>query len=111
MQVTSGIASSIASGIASGIAPLIAVCAIACGGSLHATESEPVVTVFPDDFVLRDIRKAAAPRLNCQVGMIDVAMGPWAGSSGDIIARGCGYQITYYVACRTSHMCDLSVAD
>jgi hypothetical protein len=82
-----------------------------CGGSLRATESEPVVTVFPDDFVLRDVRKAAAPRLRCQVGMVDVAMGPWAGSSGNLIAHGCGYQITYYIACKTNHICDFSIAE
>ena len=84
---------------------------VGCGGSLGATESPPVITVFPDYFVLRDVRKDASSHLRCQVGMIDVARGPWAGSSGNIVAYGCGYQITYYMACKTNHMCDFSVAE
>jgi hypothetical protein len=43
--------------------------------------------------------------------MIDVSAGPWAGSSGNIVAFGCGFQITYYVACKTNHLCNFSVAE
>jgi len=82
-----------------------------CGGAVSARETAPVVTSYPDDFVLRDVRKDAAHHLRCQVPMIDVSAGPWAGSSGNIVAFGCGFQITYYVACKTNHLCDFSVAE
>jgi hypothetical protein len=71
----------------------------------------PVVTVAPDDFVLRDVRKDAAGYLSCQVPNIHVAMGPWAGSEGNVTAYGCGYRVNYYLSCITNHQCSLSVTD
>lgn len=71
----------------------------------------PVVTVAPDDFVLRDVRKDAARYLACQVPNVRVAMGPWAGSEGNVTAYGCGYQVHYYLRCMTNHQCSLSLTD
>ena len=88
-----------------------AAAAAGCGGSLNATETEPVVTMFPDEFVLRDVRKDASHYLNCQVPMIAVQAGPWAGSQGNLTAYGCGFRITYYMACQTNHLCQFSVAE
>lgn len=72
---------------------------------------EPVVTAVPDDFVLRDVRKDAARYLACQVPDVGVAVGPWAGSEGNVTAYGCGYQINYYLRCITNHQCSLRVID
>jgi hypothetical protein len=72
---------------------------------------EPLITVVPDDFVLRDVRKNAAPYLNCQVPDVQVALGPWAGSSGNVIAYGCGYEINYYLRCIADHQCSMTVAN
>lgn len=98
------------------VAPAIAVVlGIALGGCIGSSQSgeiaPPVITVAPDDFVLRDVRKAAAPLLNCQAPMIEVHMGPWAGSEGNVIAAGCGYQITYYLRCQTNHQCTMNRMD
>lgn len=71
----------------------------------------PVITVAPDDFVLRDVRKDAARYLNCQVPDIRVAMGPWAGSEGTVTAYGCGFQVNYYLRCMTNHQCSSRVTD
>lgn len=71
----------------------------------------PVVTIAPDDFVLRDVRKDAAQYLNCQVPNIRVAMGPWAGSEGTVTAYGCGLQVNYYLRCIANHQCSLRVTD
>jgi len=71
----------------------------------------PMVTVAPDDFVLRDVRKDAARYLACQVPDIRVSIGPWAGSEGNVTAYGCGYEISYYLRCMTNHMCSLTVFD
>ena len=84
-------------------------CGGAGGGSTR--ETGPVVVLAPDDFVMRDVRKDAAQSLGCQVPMVLVRMGPWAGSQGNVTAFGCGYQITYYVACQTSHQCEFHVAE
>src|SRR5690242_2377391 len=46
------------------------------GGEITA----PVVTVSPDEFVLRDLRREAAQQLACQSPMVDVHMAAWAGS-------------------------------
>lgn len=82
---------------------------MACGGAaVH--EAEPTATLVPDNFVLRDIRRDAAPYLHCQVPMISVELGPWAGPEGNIIAVGCGVQLTYYVRCQTRHLCRFTVS-
>ena len=71
----------------------------------------PVVSVVPDDFVLRDVRKDAAQYLNCQVPDVQVTIGPWAGSSGNVTAYGCGYQISYYLRCIANHQCSITVVE
>jgi hypothetical protein len=71
----------------------------------------PVVSVAPDDFVLRDVRKDAARYLNCQVPDVRVVVGPWVNSEGNVTAYGCGYQVSYYLRCSTNHQCSLSVTD
>ena len=81
------------------------------GGTTGGEIAPPVVTVVPDDFVLRDVRKDAAHQLDCQVPDVGVAMGPWAGSEGNVTAYGCGFQVTYYLRCLTNHQCSVSLAD
>jgi hypothetical protein len=83
---------------------------LACGGTA-THETSPVITLAPDQFVLRDIRKDAARHLNCQVPNVGVEQGPWAGSEGNVVAMGCGYQLTYYVRCQTNHLCRFDVSD
>jgi hypothetical protein len=83
---------------------------VACGGAA-THEAEPMATLVPDNFVQRDIRRDASPFLRCQVPMIRVELGPWAGSEGNIIAIGCARQLTYYVRCRTSHLCTFTVSE
>lgn len=73
--------------------------------------TEPTVTVGPDEFVMRDVRKDAAHRLGCQVPMVDTRMGAWSGSEGNVIAYGCGDQLHYYLRCLTNHQCSVSLAD
>jgi len=83
-----------------------------CGGSTQGGEiMPPVVSVVPDDFVLRDVRKDAAQYLNCQVPDVQVTIGPWAGSSGNVTAYGCGYQISYYLRCIANHQCSITVVE
>jgi hypothetical protein len=86
-----------------------AVPAAGCGASAH--ETGPVIILEPDEFVLRDVRKDAAPYLNCQVPMVTVQLEPWAGSQGNVTAIGCGLHITYYVVCQTSHECTFRITD
>jgi hypothetical protein len=86
--------------------------AAGCGGSrTGADPMGPVVTVAPDEFALRDVRKDAARQLGCQVPNVSVSIGAWAGSEGNVVAFGCGYQVTYYLRCVTNHQCSQSVAD
>jgi hypothetical protein len=85
--------------------------AAGCGGAPGGEAVEPVVTVAPDEFVLREVRRAAAQRLGCQVPNIGVAMGPWAGSEGNVIAAGCGYEVTFYLRCLTNHQCSIRFTD
>jgi hypothetical protein len=82
-----------------------------CGGAQGAGPAGPMVTVGPNDFVLRDVRKDAAKYINCQVPDIQVELGEWAGSEGNVTAFGCGYRITYYLRCITNHQCSMTVAD
>ena len=70
----------------------------------------PVITVAPDDFVLRDVRKDAARHFRCQVPNVQVELDAWAGSEGNVIAYGCGLQLGYYLRCMTSHQCSISVS-
>ena len=65
----------------------------------------------PDDFTMRDVRKDAAGRMNCQAPMVDVRMAEWAGSEGNVIAYGCGYRLTYYLRCLTNHQCTWNLPD
>lgn len=66
------------------------------------------VTVAPGEDVLRDVRKDAARQLGCQAPGVSAELGPWAGAQGNVIAFGCGYEITYYVRCLTNHQCSFS---
>jgi hypothetical protein len=72
---------------------------------------EPVVMAAPDEFVMRDVRKAAAPRLGCQVPEVGAEVGPWAGSEGNVTAYCRGYQIHYYLRCITNHQCKATITD
>ena len=92
-----------------GAVVLSAVCL--SGGTTSGEVGPPIITVAPDDFVLRDVRKNAAHRLGCQVPDVGVAMGPWAGSEGNIVAYGCGFQVTYYLRCMTNHQCSMTLSD
>src|SRR5258706_7625506 len=92
-----------------GVACISAVGCMSSRGS--DVEAPPVVTVAPDSFVLRDVRRDATRFLNCQGPMIDVRMGPWAGSEGNVVAYGCGFQVNYYLRCQTSHLCSFSATD
>ena len=71
----------------------------------------PVITVYPDEFVIRDLRRAAAPVLGCQAPNIVVALDAWAGSEGNVVASGCGYRVNYYLRCITNHQCSHTLAD
>lgn len=71
----------------------------------------PVGTFALDSFVSRDVRKDAARNLSCQVPNVRITMGPWAGSAGNVIAYGCGYQINYYLRCITNHQCSPRIRD
>lgn len=98
--------------IASAILTLVGViAAVGCMSARGGEVAPPMVTVAPDQFVIRDVRKDAAKYLQCQVPMVDVEMGPWAGSEGNLIAYGCGYQVTYYVRCATNHHCSLTLSE
>jgi hypothetical protein len=64
--------------------------------------------VVPDEFVLRDLRKDAALRLRCQVPRVRAHLSHWVDSQGNVIASGCGYQLTYYVVCLADHHCSFT---
>jgi hypothetical protein len=87
------------------------VVATACVSSRTGEVAPPMVTVQPDEFVLRDIRRDAAAQLGCQAGMISVRTTTWAGSEGNVAAVGCGHQINYYLRCLTNHQCSVSMTD
>jgi len=71
----------------------------------------PLITMYPDEFVLRDLRRDAAPLLRCQSPNIQVALDAWAGSEGNVVAAGCGYQVNFYLRCITNHQCSKTLAD
>jgi len=86
--------------------------ATGCGGMTNGRElTEPVVTVVPDEFVVRDVRKDAARKLACQVPAVEAEIDGWAGAEGNVIAFGCGYRVTYYLRCMTSHQCTIKPFD
>ena len=86
--------------------------AAGCGASMgSSTQSAPVVAVAPSEMVLRDIRKDAARNLGCQTPNVGVEVESWAGSAGNVIAVGCGFRITYYVACESSAFCKFTITD
>ena len=82
-----------------------------CESSRQGGIAAPVVTVAPDEFVLRDVRTDAARRLKCQAPSVTVELDAWAGSEGNVIAYGCGYRITYYLRCLTDHQCSKTITD
>ena len=83
-----------------------------CGGtSSSVRESPSVVAVTPGEIVLREMRVDAAHNLGCQTPDVGMQVESWAGSQGNVVAVGCGYRITYYVACETSAFCKYSVTD
>ena len=93
-------------------------CAVGCGSARSAQQGPqsggpgaPEVTIAPDDFVLRDVRKDAARHLDCQVPDISVELAEWAGSAGSVTAFGCGYRLNYYLRCVTNHQCSVSATD
>lgn len=86
--------------------------AMGCGGAGSSGEvMPPVVTVGPDEFVLRDVRKDAARHFKCQVPDVVAEVGPWAGSEGNVTAYGCGLRLTYYLRCLTNHQCSMSISE
>jgi hypothetical protein len=82
-----------------------------CGGSQSGEVMPPVMTTRPDDFVMRDVRKDAARRMDCQVPNVDAELGPWAGQEGNVTAFGCGYRLTYYLRCITNHQCSMTISE
>lgn len=90
---------------------VVAVLAAGCASSQTGEIMEPNIDNAPDMFVLRDVRKDAAPHLNCQVPNVSASVGPWAGSEGNVTAYGCGFQITYYLRCITSHQCKMTISE
>lgn len=70
-----------------------------------------MVAVLPSETVLRDMRKDAAHNLGCQTPNVGVEVEAWEGSQGSVIAYGCGYRLTYYVACQTNLFCKFSITD
>ena len=90
---------------------VVALAAVGCMSTRGGEIAEPVVTMAPDEFVLRDLRREAAPMLGCQVPMVEVHMGAWAGSEGNVVVAGCGYQVTYYLRCLTNHQCSWNITD
>jgi hypothetical protein len=89
---------------------LTALVMVGCGSS-SGRPTTPVVTTGPDEFVLRDVRKDAAPRMACQVPNVMAQVSSWAGSEGNVDAYGCGYELHYYLRCLTSHQCSISLTD
>jgi hypothetical protein len=87
------------------------VLAAGCAGQHTGEKMGPVITMYPDEFVLRDLRRDAAPLLRCQSPNIQVALDAWAGSEGNVVAAGCGYQVNYYLRCITNHQCSKTLAD
>ncbi len=85
------------------------VSAVGCTTTRGGQTAGPVVSVTPDDFVMRDVRKDAARHLRCQVPMVRARIGSWAGSEGNVVAFGCGFQLNYYLRCRTNHMCSFTI--
>lgn len=71
----------------------------------------PVVTAEPDEFFLREVRTDAAHLLRCQAPMVLVRKTTWAGSEGNVVAMGCGYEIHYYIRCLTNHQCSILSRD
>ena len=95
-----------------GITAATAIGGAACGAGSSGRElTEPVVTVVPDEFVIRDVRKDAARQLACQVPAVSAEIDSWAGSEGNVIAFGCGYRVTYYLRCMTNHQCTIKLFD
>jgi hypothetical protein len=82
-----------------------------CATTRAVEATDPTVAATPDEFVLRDVRRDAAHRLGCQAPAVQLELGPWSGSEGNVIAYGCGYQVTYYLRCQTNHQCLSSVSD
>lgn len=82
-----------------------------CSTTRAIESTQPTISVAPDEFVLRDVRRDAARLLGCQAPAVQLEMGPWSGSEGNVSAFGCGYEVTYYLRCQTSHQCSKSRGD
>ena len=98
---------------ANGMKPvsLVIVLCAGCATTHSVEQTTPTVSVAPDEFVLRDVRRDAANRTGCQAPAVELEMGPWSGSEGNVMAMSCGYQLTYYLRCQTSHQCSVSLSD
>lgn len=85
--------------------------ASAAGCSTSAHPMAPVIMSYPDEFVVRDVRKDAASRTGCQVPNVTAEVGPWSGSEGNVTAYCEGYRIGYYLRCLTNHQCTIRRVD
>lgn len=90
---------------------LLGACLGGCMGTQTSETARPPITNAPDEFVMRDVRKDAAARMGCQAPMVDVRLGEWAGSEGNVVAFGCGYRIRYYLRCLTNHQCSMTITE
>jgi len=93
------------------VAPLVVALIAGCATTHAVEETGPTVSIAPDEFVLRDVRRDAAQRTGCQAPAVELEWGPWSGSEGNVMAYSCGYLLTYYLRCQTNHQCSMSRSD
>jgi hypothetical protein len=85
------------------LAPALAVLLAACGGAPRAPDA-PAATL-PDRGVEFRLRIDAAAYLRCAAAAIALERTGWSGDHGTYRARGCGFEVTYLVACDAPDRC------
>jgi hypothetical protein len=68
---------------------------------VHATPKP--VSIEPDDATLLRLRLTAARELGCET--VTLSKQAWRDKSGTYAAAGCGFDVTYLVACDAPDRC------
>lgn len=91
------------------LAPVATVLLIACSGPSRAVPRAPAATL-PDARVERQLRLEAAAYLGCSAAATRVERTSWQRDRGQYLARGCGFEVVYVVACDAPDRCGFTPA-
>jgi hypothetical protein len=101
------------------VAAAVAACGVAAGGVAACRAAAPgpqppasdVASARPGPALERALRLDAARSLGCPAGAIELAAIAWDGAQGRYRASGCGWVVTYVVACEADDRCGFVAAE